>query len=179
MGFCRGDYFNVIEHMSDRCEALEEEILGKPRRDVLHKTHALKRELSRLRRTIWPMREMLGNLLRNPSPFFSEETRLYLRDIHDHAIHLLEQLEDLRELLTGLLDVYLNSVSNRLNQEVHTLTLLTTVFMPATLVTGSFGMNFQKMPWLESPDGFSLALMLMAGVAFALFAALRLRRLLR
>jgi magnesium transporter len=125
------------------------------------------------------MREMLGNLLRNPSPFFSDETRLYLRDIHDHAIHLLEQLEDLRELLTGLLDVYLNSVSNRLNQEVHTLTLLTTVFMPATLVTGVFGMNFQKMPWLESPDGFSLALMLMAGVAFALFAVLRLRRLLR
>lgn len=172
-------YFSVIERIGDRCEALEEEILGKPKRDALPKAHALKRELSQLRRTIWPMREVIGSLQRNPSPFFSDETRLYLRDVYDHAVHLLEQLEDLRELLTGLLDIYLNSVSNRVNLEVRTLTLLTTVFMPAALIAGIFGMNFQAMPWLESPDGFWSALALMAGVALALFAVFWARRLFR
>lgn len=172
-------YFSIIERIADKCEALEGEILGRPRRDALRQAHELKRELSQLRRTIWPLREVIGSLQRNPSPFFTDETRLYLRDIYDHAVHLLEQQEDLRELLTGLLDIYLNSVSNRVNLEVRTLTLLTTVFMPAALVAGIFGMNFRSMPWLESPDGFWSALALMAGVAFALFAVFWSRRLFR
>lgn len=172
-------YFIVAERLSDKCEALEEEILGKPKRDVLQKAHELKREISLLRRTIWPTREMIGSLQRNHASFFSEETRLYLRDIYDHTVHLLEQLEDLRELLTGLLDIYLSSVSNRVNLEVRTLTLLTTVFMPAALVAGVFGMNFRSMPWLDQPDGFWSALALMAGVAVALFAVFWSRRLFR
>lgn len=172
-------YFGVIERIGDQCEALEEEILGRPTRQVLQKAHLLKREISRLRRSIWPMRELIGTLHRSQIQFFRDETRIYLRDIYDHAVHLLEQLEDLRELLTGLLDIYLNSVSNRVNLEVRTLTLLTTVFMPAALVAGIFGMNFHSMPWLESPDGFWSALMLMAGVALALFAVFWSRRLFR
>lgn len=172
-------YFSIIERMGDKCEALEEEILGRPKRNALQKAHQLKRELSLLRRTIWPMREVIGSLQRSPSPFFHDETRLYLRDIYDHAVHLLEQLEDLRELLTGLLDIYLNSVSNRVNLEVRTLTLLTTVFMPAALVAGIFGMNFRNMPWLDSPDGFWSALALMGGVAVGLFAVFWSRRLFR
>lgn len=172
-------YFIVAERLGDKCEALEEEILGKPKRGVLQKAHELKRELSLLRRTIWPTREMIGSLQRNHADFFSEETRLYLRDIYDHTVHLLEQLEDLRDLLTGLLDIYLSSVSNRVNLEVRTLTLLTTVFMPAALVAGVFGMNFRTMPWVEHPDGFWSALALMGGVAVALFAVFWSRRLFR
>jgi len=172
-------YFSAIERLGDKCEALEEEILGRPRKNALQKTHALKRELSLLRRTIWPMRELIGSLQRNHASFFSEETRLYLRDIYDHAVHLLEQLEDLRELLTGLLDIYLSSVSNRVNLEVRTLTLLTTVFMPAALVAGIFGMNFRSMPLLDQPDGFWTALSIMAGVAVLLFAVFWSRKLFR
>jgi len=172
-------YFNVIERLGDKCEALEDEILGRPPRGVLQKTHLLKRELSQLRRTIWPLREVIGTLQRSQPAFFNDETRLYLRDVYDHAVHLLEQLEDLRELLTGLLDIYLNSVSNRVNLEVRTLTLLTTVFMPSALIAGIFGMNFRSMPWLESPDGFWSALLLMGGVALVLFLIFWSRRLLR
>jgi magnesium transporter len=172
-------YFSVIERLSDKCEALEEEILGRPKRSMLQKAHQLKREISQLRRTIWPMRELVNSLQRNHAAFFSEETRLYLRDIYDHTVHLLEQLEDLRELMTGLLDIHLSSVSNRVNLEVRTLTLLTTVFMPAALIAGIFGMNFRVMPWLDSPDGFVSALALMAGVALALFLVFWSRRLFR
>lgn len=172
-------YFSVIERIGDQCEELEAEILGKPGRHVLAKVHLLKRDLSLLRRSIWPMREVIGTLQRSPSDYFGGETRLYLRDIYDHAVHLLEELDDLRELLTGLLDIYLSNASNRVNLEVRTLTLLTTVFMPAALVAGIFGMNFHTMPWLDSPDGFWSALSLMAIVACALFAVFWSRRLFR
>jgi len=172
-------YFSIIERLGDRCEVLEEEILGRPQRGVLQKAHLLKRELSQLRRSVWPLREVVGALQRSQPRFLTDETRLYLRDVHDHAVHLLEQIEDLRELLTGLLDIYLNSVSNRVNLEVRTLTLLTTVFMPSALVAGVFGMNFRTMPWLDSPDGFWSALALMGGVALALFGVFWSRRLFR
>lgn len=172
-------YFCAVERLGDKCEALEEEILGRPRKNALQKTHALKREISLLRRTIWPMRELIGSLQRNHASFFSEETRLYLRDVYDHTVHLLEQLEDLRELLTGLLDIYLSSVSNRVNLEVRTLTLLTTVFMPAALIAGIFGMNFRSMPLLDHPDGFWTALSIMGAVAVLLFAVFWSRKLFR
>ena len=172
-------YFSIIERLGDQCEELEEEILGVPKRGALQKAHALKREISHLRRSIWPLREVMSSLQRNHAEFFGTETQLYLRDIYDHTVHLLEQLEDLRDLLTGLLDIYLSSVSNRVNMEVRALTVVTTMFMPAALVTGIFGMNFRKMPLLESPDGFWLALSTMACVALLMLALFWRRRLLR
>lgn len=172
-------YFSIIERLSDQCEEIEEDILGTPKRGSLQRAHALKRELSHLRRSIWPLREVMSSLQRNHAEFFGAETRLYLRDIYDHTVHLLEQLEDLRDLLTGLLDIYLSSVSNRVNMEVRALTVVTTMFMPAALVTGIFGMNFRTMPLLDSPDGFWLALSTMAGVALLMLALFWRRRLLR
>jgi magnesium transporter len=172
-------YFSIIERLSDQCDGIEEDILGTPKRGALQKAHALKRELSHLRRSIWPLREVMSSLQRNHAEFFGVETRLYLRDIYDHTVHLLEQLEDLRDLLTGLLDIYLSSVSNRVNMEVRALTVVTTMFMPAALVTGIFGMNFRSMPLLDSPDGFWLALSTMAGVALLMLALFWRRHLLR
>jgi magnesium transporter len=172
-------YFSIIERLGDQCEELEEEILGTPKRGALQKAHALKRELSHLRRSIWPLREVMSSLQRNHAEFFGTETRLYLRDIYDHTVHLLEQLEDLRDLLTGLLDIYLSTVSNRVNMEVRALTVVTTMFMPAALVTGIFGMNFRSMPLLDSPDGFWMALTAMGCVALLMLALFWRRRLLR
>jgi len=172
-------YFSVIERLGDKCELLEEEILGGPKRNALQQVHALKREVSTLRRILWPTREMIGSLQRNHPDRFSESTRIYLRDIYDHSVHLLEQLEDLRELLSGLLDIYLSSVSNRVNLEVRTLTLLTTVFMPAALVAGIFGMNFRHMPLVNETDGFWTVLSLMTAIAAALFGVFWSRRLFR
>lgn len=171
-------YFSILERLGDQCEELEEEILGMPKRGALQKAHALKRELSHLRRSIWPLREVMSSLQRNHAEFFGDETRLYLRDIYDHTVHLLEQLEDLRELLTGLLDIYLSTVSNRVNMEVRALTVVTTMFMPAALVTGVFGMNFRSMPLLDSPTGFWAALATMVSVALLMLALFWRRRLL-
>jgi magnesium transporter len=118
-----------------------------------------------LRRNLYPLRELLGTLHREHAHFFGPEIQLYLRDVYDHTVHIIESLDDLRELATGLLDVHLTTVSHRVNLEVRALTVVATVFMPATLIAGIFGMNFRQMPWLERPGGFYLATGLMLVIA--------------
>lgn len=122
-------------------------------------------------RAIWPLREILNTLSRADNGFFCADTRLYLRDVYDHTVHVLESLESVRDLLADLLDIYLSSVSNRLNTEVRILTVLTTLFMPATLIAGVFGMNFQHMPLLDERDGFWIALGVMGSAAAVMAAA--------
>ncbi len=172
-------YFSVTEYLHERAEQLEEEILGKPRAGTLQGIHDLKRNAMQLRRTLWPLRETLNSLYRSQADFFRPETQLYLRDVYDHTVHVLESLEDLRDLLTGLLDVYLTTVSNRVNMEVRRLTVVATIFMPATLIAGIFGMNFRAMPWVEEALGFWRAVSAMGGVAVGLAGILWYRRLLR
>lgn len=172
-------YFGVTEDLHERAETLEDEILGKPHSGALQGIHDLKRNAMQLRRTLWPLRETLNSLYRGQADFFKPETQLYLRDVYDHTVHVLESLEDLRDLLTGLLDVYLTTVSNRVNLEVRRLTVVATIFMPATLIAGIFGMNFHAMPWLEHADGFWEAILLMAGVATTMAGVFWYHRLLR
>jgi magnesium transporter len=172
-------YFSVIERFSERAEALEEEILGKPQSTTLQRIHELKRQVMQLRRTLWPLRETLNSLYHGQAHFFSPDTLLYLRDVYDHTVHVLESLEDQRDLLTGLLDIYLTTVSNRVNIEVRRLTVVATLFMPATLIAGVFGMNFHNMPWLDDPEGFSQTLWLMASVALTMTLIFWYRRMLR
>lgn len=172
-------YFSVIERFNERAEAIEEEILGKPHSTTLQRIHELKRQVMQLRRTLWPLRETLNTLHHGQADFFRPETLLYLRDVYDHTVHVLESLEDQRDLLTGLLDIYLTTVSNRVNVEVRRLTVVATLFMPATLIAGIFGMNFHSMPWLNDPDGFTKALGMMAGVALTMTVIFWFRRLLR
>ena len=139
----------------------------------------VKHEALVLRRAIWPLREILNTLSRADNGFFTADTRLYLRDIYDHTVHVLESLESVRDLLADLLDIYLSSVSNRLNTEVRILTVLTTLFMPATLIAGVFGMNFHAMPLLDDPEGFWIALGVMGGAATVMAAAFWRRNWLR
>ena len=139
----------------------------------------VKHEALLLRRAVWPLREILNLLARADNGFFTADTRLYLRDIYDHTVHVLESLESVRDLLADLLDIYLSSVSNRLNTEVRILTVLTTLFMPATLIAGIFGMNFQTMPLLDEHDGFWIALATMLGAATVMAAAFWRRNWLR
>lgn len=172
-------YFSVIERFSERAELLEEEILGKPQSRTLQQIHELKRQVMSLRRTLWPLRETLSTLCHGQADFFRPETQLYLRDVYDHTVHVLESLEDLRDLLSGLLDIYLTTVSNRVNVEVRRLTVVATLFMPATLIAGIFGMNFHSMPWLDQAGGFWQALLLMASVALSMTLVFWYRRMLR
>ncbi len=161
-------YFTVLEQVGERSEQLEEDLMAKPNTAVLHTLHQLKRETLTLRRAIWPLREVLNTLIRSESHFFTAETQPYLRDIYDHTVHLIESLEAIRDLIAGMLDIYLSSISNRVNQEVRALTVVAVIFMPATLVSGIFGMNFKVMPLLDSGNGFLIAIGMMVAVASTL-----------
>jgi magnesium transporter len=155
----------VLEQVGDDCDVLEEELLRKPGTAMLQGIHKLKREIMELRRAVWPLREVINSLIRNDHQFFNPDTVLYLRDVYDHTVHFIESLEAIRDLLAGMLDIYLSSISNRVNMEVRALTVVAMLFMPATLIAGIFGMNFKLMPWLADPNGFWFALGLMAGIA--------------
>lgn len=158
-------YFIVLEQIGDDCDVLEEKLLRKPDSSMLQGIHLLKRETMDLRRAVWPLRDVINSLIRNDSHFFQHDTVLYLRDVYDHTVHFIESLEALRDFLAGMLDIYLSSISNRVNMELRALTVVAMLFMPATLIAGIFGMNFKSMPILHDPDGFWFAIGMMAGIA--------------
>lgn len=161
-------YFGIIEQLNDYAESLESDILGQPNPASLEGIHQFKRTVSQLRRNLQPLREILGTMHRDTGDFFRPELQLYLRDVYDHSVHILESLEDLRDLATSLLEVYLSTVSHRVNLEVRALTVVATIFMPATLIAGIFGMNFHEMPWLANSSGFSYALGLMGMIGIVM-----------
>lgn len=172
-------YFIVLEQLSERTEELEDALLEKPSQESLQTLHKLRRATHNLRRAVWPLREVLNTLIRNEDGFFQPGTGLYLRDVYDHTVHIVESIEALRDLQAGMLDVYLSSLSNRFNVELRALTVITTLFMPAALVAGIFGMNFKHMPWLALPHGFALAMGLMGGIALVMVAIFWRRNWLR
>lgn len=172
-------YFVVVDHLGNGAEQLEDLALEKPTPQLLKAINQVKHQTMQVRRAVWPLREVLSNLLRGENPFFEKETRLYMRDIYDHTIHVVETLDAVRDLLSDLLDIYMSSVSNRLNLEVRILTVLSMLFMPATLIAGIFGMNFHTMPLLEQSDGFWLALGMMGAMALVMGVIFWRRKLLR
>ncbi len=167
-------YFPVLEALGERLEMLEEEILARPERRTISTVHEVKRELISLRRVVWPLREALNTLVRDESPLVTPETRLYMRDCYDHAVRIIDFVETYRELGADLTDLYLSSVSQRLNEVMKLLTVFTAVFIPLTLVAGIYGMNFNtgaspwNMPELNWVCGYPFALLLMALVASGL-----------
>jgi len=172
-------YFVIVDRLGDTAEDLEDDALASPTPALLKTINLVKHDTHLLRRAIWPLREVLNGLIRGESRFFSADTRLYLRDIYDHLVHVVETLDAVRELLGDLMDIYLSSVSNRLNVEVRILTVLTTLFLPATLITGIFGMNFQVMPLLDEDWGFYVAMGMMGSVALGMAAIFWRRNWLR
>lgn len=158
-------YFKVLEDVGDDSEALEDILLSKPTNTELHSIHQLKRVSIELRRAVWPLREVINSLTRNESDFFKPTTMPYLRDVYDHTVNFIESLESIRDSLSGMMDIYMASVSNRVNLEVRALTVVAMLFMPATLIAGIFGMNFHEMPWLAEKNGFWWAMGLMVSIA--------------
>ena len=161
-------YFTILEDIGERTEELEDMMLEQPKPGALQAVHQLKRETLTLRRSIWPLREVVNSLTRADDRFFLPETRPYLRDVYAHTVHAIESLEANRDVIGGMLDIYLSAVSNRVNQEVRALTVVAIIFMPATLISGIFGMNFKAMPLLDWPTGFIIAIGMMATVATTL-----------
>lgn len=161
-------YFSVLEEVGDASEDLEERLLSNPTNIELHMIHHLKHVSMELRRAVWPLREVMNSLTRNESDFFKPATMPYLRDVYDHAVSFIESLESIRDSLSGMMDIYMASVSQRVNLELRALTVVAMLFMPATLIAGIFGMNFHEMPWLAEKNGFWWAMGLMGGIAAAM-----------
>ena len=158
-------YFNVLEDVNEASEELEDLLLNKPSNVHLHSIHQLKHVSIELRRAVWPLREVINSLTRNEKDFFQPATIPYLRDVYDHTVSFIESLESIRDTLSGMMDIYMASVSQRVNLELRALTVVAMLFMPATLIAGIFGMNFHEMPWLAEKNGFWWAIGLMVSIA--------------
>jgi magnesium transporter len=158
-------YFNILEKLGEGVEALEEELIANPVKATLHQIHQMKRHMILFRRSVWPLRESVGSLLRGESVVIQKETMVYLRDVYDHIIHVIDSIEIYREMLAGMIDIYLSSISNRMNEVMKVLTVIATIFMPLTFIAGVYGMNFKHMPELEWSWGYPTVLLLMATVA--------------
>ncbi len=142
-------HFLILEKIGDDIEKLEDELLGRPSPETLHKIHNLKREMILLRKSVWPLRELIGNLQRSESPLIAESTGIFFRDVYDHTIQIIDTVETFRDMLSGMLDLYLSSLSNRMNEIMKVLTIIATIFIPLTFFAGVYGMNFDYLPELR------------------------------
>lgn len=154
--------FQVLEKISDRIEFLEEEIIDNPTPETLQEIYGLKRKLAILRKSIWPMRDMISRLEKIESELIGSYLKLYFRDAYDHIIQIMDTVETLRDINSGLLDVYLSSISNRMNEVSIVLTIIATIFIPLSLLAGIYGMNFKYMPELEWQYGYFALILIMA-----------------
>lgn len=162
------NYFIIMEILGEKIESLEDELVSNPNPRILRTIYNLKRNMILLRRSVWPLREVINVLERGESLFFKESTRIYLRDIYDHTIHIIDMLETFREMVAGMLEIYLSSISNRLNAVIKVLTTIATIFMPLTLIAGIYGMNFKYMPGLNWRWGEPVVLLIMATIGIAM-----------
>jgi magnesium transporter len=143
------NYFIILEKLGEKIESMEEELVTNPTPETLQTIHNLKREMIFLRKSVWPLRELISGLEREESSLIHESTGLYLRDVYDHTIQVIDTIETYRDMLSGMLDIYLSSVSNRMNEVMKVLTIIATIFIPLTFVAGIYGMNFEFMPELK------------------------------
>lgn len=163
-------YFLILENMGEQIEGLEEDLLTDTSPEDLQRIHQMKREMIFLRRAVWPLRETLSSVEREESPLIQATTRRYFRDVYDHTIQVIDSVETFRDLLSGMHDTYLSSVSHRMNEIMKVLTIIATIFIPLTFIAGVYGMNFTHMPELEWKWGYAAVLILMivifAGMIF-------------
>jgi magnesium transporter len=143
------NYFVILEKLGEDIELLEEELIQETTPETLQEIYHLKRELIFLHRSVWPLREVISVLSRGETPFFKDTSVIYLRDVYDHTVRVIDLVETYRDLVTSMLDLYLSSVSNRMNVVMKVLTVIATLFIPLTFITSLYGMNFKYMPELE------------------------------
>jgi len=164
-------YFSILETIGDELEEMEQELVIDPTPQTLNRIHHFKREMILLRKSVWPLREMIAALQRGESELIGETTAIYLRDIYDHTIQVVDTVETFRDIIAGMLDLYLSSISNRMNEVMKVLTIIATIFIPLTFLAGIYGMNFEYMPELKWRWGyFALwGVMLLVGAGLLVF----------
>jgi magnesium transporter len=169
-------YFAVLEFMGEKIELLQQTVVDDPKPETLNEIHGLKRQLLFVRRAVWPLRDVMNNLSRSDCPFLQEATKLFFRDVYDHVVQIVDTIETLREMVSASLDIYLSSVSYRLNAVMRVLTVITTIFMPLSFIASIYGMNFEHMPELKSTWGYPIVLIAMTVVGLGMLVLFRNKR---
>jgi magnesium transporter len=169
-------YFIILDAFGERIETVEETLIVHPSPETLRTIQTLKREMIFLRKSVWPLREMIGSLHRSESPLIREPSFIYFRDFYDHAVQVMDTIETYRDMLSGMLDIYLSSISNRMNEIMKVLTIIATLFMPLTFLAGLYGMNFKYMPELEWRWGYFAILGIMFSIAIIMLSYFRRKK---
>ena len=170
------NYFTILEHLGEKIEIIEESLVKNPSTQTLQAIQHLKREMIFLRKSVWPLRETISSLERTECQLIKEATGLFLKDIYDHTIQVIDTIETFRDMLSGILDIYLSSISNRMNEIMKVLTIIATIFMPLTFLAGVYGMNFKYMPELEWHWGYFFILGIMITIAVSMLVYFRKKR---
>lgn len=169
-------YFSILETLGERIETLGEDMTENPKRQDLDSIRHMKRELLFMRKSVWPLREVLGSIQRDESELVKESTRPYLRDVYDHTIQIIDTVETFRDMVSGLMDLYLSSISNRMNEVMKVLTIIATIFIPLSFVAGLYGMNFLYMPELQWRYGYFAVLGVMLAIGGGMLLYFRRRK---
>jgi len=169
-------YFTILEKMGEKIELLEEQLVVEPTEQTLHQIHRLKREMIVLRKSVWPLREVISGLQRTESALIKDSTSIYLRDVYDHTIQIMDTIESFRDMVTGMVDIYLSSLSNKMNSVMKVLTIIATIFIPLTFIAGIYGMNFKYMPELQWRWGYEAILLIMVAVAIVMLIYFRRKK---
>ena len=162
------NYFVILENMDDKIETLEDELIEHPTTETLQNVYKLKRGNIIFRKSVWPLREVINRLQREETDLIKEETKIYIRDLYDHTIQIIDTVENFRDILGGMMDLYLSSISNKMNEIMKVLTIISTIFIPITFIAGVYGMNFLFMPELQSPLGYPITWIVMIIIAIIL-----------
>jgi magnesium transporter len=170
------NYFMILEKLGEAIEDIEDRLVTNPTSETLQTIHDLKREMIFLRKSVWPLREVINRMERSESPLINKSTFVYLRDVYDHTIQVMDAVETFRDMLSGMLDIYLSSVSNRMNEVMKVLTVIATIFIPLTFVAGIYGMNFKYMPELDQAWSYPAILILMLVVALVMVVYFRRKK---
>lgn len=161
-------YFHTIEKIGDIVEDIEEEIIANTDEKSLLQLYSLKREMIYLRKQVWPMRDMISNMVRSETKLINPSTDIYLRDLQDHVTRIIDTVETYRDLLSGIMDIYLSTNANKMNEVMKVLTIMSSIFIPVTFVAGVYGMNFDYMPELKSPYGYAITWAVMLSIMIGL-----------
>jgi len=155
------NYFIVLEEIGENIEEIEDILIYEPKPETLQKIYELKRKNIDLRKSIWPTREVINKLQREQSKLISEDLQIYLRDIYDHIFRITDLLDNYRDIIFGMLDIYLSSISNKMNDIMKVLTIISTIFIPLSFLAGFYGMNFIHMPELSNPIAYPILIIVM------------------
>ena len=170
------NYFVILEKVGQRLEVMEETIDADPDAGILDEIHAVRRELIFLRKQVWPLREIISHLHKDGAPFIGEDTGPFLRDVYDHTIQTIDTIESFRDILSGMQDLYLSIISNRMNEVMKVLTIIATIFIPITFIAGVYGMNFSHMPELTWQWGYPVVWLVIIAVVVVMIVFFRRRK---